>query len=96
MSRDISSRPPKVFPKVLVESATKADVDSELIRDRLLEVLRRESVNLLTESSEGRLERDRSVALIGYLKYLNQIDDLQKDKLAELSDEDLKRAKDEA
>jgi hypothetical protein len=71
------------------------DIDQEQIKARLLETLRRESVNLLAESAEGRLERDRSVALIGYLKYLNQLDEVQKEKLQDLSDEELEKAKNE-
>ena len=66
-------------------------VDQDKIKDRLLETLRRESINLLAESAEGKLERDRSIALIGYLKYLNQLEDIQKDKLKDLSDDDLKK-----
>ncbi len=69
----------------------KEDIDQDQIKTRLLETLRRESINLLAESAEGKLERDRSVALIGYLKYLNQLEDIQKDKLGDLSDEDLKK-----
>jgi hypothetical protein len=90
MAREINAKPPRQITKSsIVESATTSDVDQELIKDRLLEVLRRESVNLLTESSEGRLERDRSVALVSYLKYLNQLEDVQKEKLSGLSDEEL-------
>lgn len=68
------------------------DIDQDQIKSRLLETLRRESINLLAESAEGRLERDRSVALIGYLKYLNQLDEAQKEKLQDLSDEELEKA----
>ncbi len=69
-----------------------SDIDQEQIKARLLETLRRESLNLLAESAEGRLERDRSVALVSYLKYLNQLDDLQKEKLEDLTDEELEKA----
>jgi hypothetical protein len=97
MSREINSKPPKTLGKtILIESATKADVDQEAIKDRLLEVLRRESVNLIAESSEGRLDRDRSVALVNYLKFLSKLEEEQADKLSDLSDEDLRRAKDES
>lgn len=95
MANNKQSRPPTEFPKI-IETATKADVDQEMIKDRLMEVLRRESMNLLTESSEGRLERDRSAALVNYLKFLEKLEDNQKDKLADLNDEELRKAKDEA
>lgn len=89
--RDLSSRPPTVFPKTVIESATPAEVNLAMVQDRLLEVLRRETSNLMAESSEGALGRDRSMALIGYLKFLNQIEDKQAETLAELSDEELKK-----
>lgn len=95
MSNNFNSRPPRTITRpTLIESATELEIDQELIKSQLLEVLRRETKNLLTESSEGRLDRDRSVALVSYLKYLNQLEDVQKDKLSELSDEELaKRSK---
>ena len=97
MSREINTKLPKSIAKpTIIESVTKADADQEMIKDRLLEVLRRESLNLLTESSEGRLERDRSVALVNYLKFLEKLEDGQKDKLSGLSDEELEKAKNEA
>lgn len=97
MARESNNNPPRVITKsTIIESVTKNEVDQELIKDRLMEVLRRESVNLLTESSEGRLERDRSAALVNYLKFLEKLEESQKDKLADLSDEELRKAKDEA
>lgn len=90
MGREVNAKPPRVVAKsTIIESASKAEVDQEQLKDRLMEVLRRETINLLTESSEQRLERDRSIALVSYLKFLNQLEESQKDKLAELSDEDL-------
>jgi hypothetical protein len=75
----------------IIESVTPVEVDQEMIKSRLMEVLRRESLNLLGESNSGKLDRDRSSALIGYLKLLNSIEDEQKGQLAELSDEDLQK-----
>lgn len=86
---------PRAITRPIITEATAADVDLEVLKDKLLEVLRRETKNLLQESSEGRLERDRSVALVSYLKYLNVVDDLQKERLSELTDEELKRQKEE-
>lgn len=94
MSREVNARPPRSIAKsTIIESVTKTEVDQEMIKDRLMEVLRRESVNLLSESSEGRLERDRSAALVNYLKFLEKLEDGQKDKLSGLSDEELAKAK---
>ena len=90
MSRKINAEPPKTVTKsTVIESASQADVDQEMIKGRLMEVLRRESVNLMSESAEGRLERDRSAALVNYLRFLNTLEDLQAERLAELSDEEL-------
>jgi hypothetical protein len=75
----------------IIESATVVEVDQEVIKSRLMEVLRRESLNLLGESNSGKLDRDRSSALIGYLKLLNSIEDEQKNKLADLTDEELEK-----
>lgn len=94
MSRKVNAEPPRAITKsTIIESVTKVEVDQELIRDRLMEVLRRESINLLTESSEGVLARDRSTALVNYLKFLEKLEDGQKDKLSDLSDEELAKAK---
>ena len=93
MNRKINAEPPKTVTKsTVIESATQQTIDQELIRNRLLEVLRRESVNLMSESSEGRLDRDRSVALIGYLKFLEKLDESQNEKLSELTDDELNEA----
>lgn len=92
MSRDINSRPPRTITRsTIIESAGKAEVDQESLKDRLMEVLRRESLNLLQESSEGVLGRDRSTALIGYLKFLNNLEESQAERLSELSDEELEK-----
>ncbi len=94
MSRETNTKPPRTVARAtIIESATKAEVDQEAIKERLLEVLRRESINLLTESSEGVLARDRSTALVNYLKFLEKLEDNQKDRLADLSDEELAKAK---
>lgn len=94
MSRKVNAEPPRSITKsTIIESVTKVEVDQEMIRDRLMEVLRRESINLLTESSEGVLARDRSTALVNYLKFLEKLEDGQKDKLSDLSDEELAKAK---
>lgn len=93
MSRKINAEPPKTVTKsTVIETASQQTIDQELIRNRLLEVLRRESVNLMSESSEGRLDRDRSVALIGYLKFLEKLDESQQEKLSELTDDELNEA----
>ncbi len=94
MNRKVNQTTPRTITRsTIVETATKADVDQEQLKDRLMEVLRRESFNLLQESSEGVLARDRSVALIGYLKFLNGLEEDQQEKLSELTDEELKKAK---
>jgi hypothetical protein len=93
MSRRVNANPPRTIAKsTVIESVTQADIDQEAVKARLLEVLRRESINLMTESTEGRLDRDRSVALVNYLKFLNQLDEAQNEKLSELTDEELDAA----
>ena len=90
MSRENNSRPPRTVTKsTIIETATDLSVDQEGIRSRLMEVLRRESHNLLQESSEGVLGRDRSVALVNYLKFLSRLEEDQTESLSKLSDKDL-------
>lgn len=92
MNRKVNQTTPRTITRsTIVETTTKAEVDQEQLKDRLMEVLRRESHNLLQESSEGVLARDRSVALIGYLKFLNALEDTQQEKLSELTDEELQK-----
>ena len=91
MSREINQSEPLTLGEDSLPDYGVPDIDQDQIKARLLETLRRESFNLLAESAEGKLERDRSTALIGYLKYLNQLDDIQKEKLADLSDEELEK-----
>jgi hypothetical protein len=92
MNRKVNQTTPRTITRsTIIETATKAEVDQESLKDRLMEVLRRESFNLLSESSEGVLARDRSAALIGYLKFLNQLEESQQEKLSELSDEELNK-----
>ncbi len=94
MSNNINSRPPRTIAKAtIIESADTLDVDTEVLKFKLLEVLRRETSHLLTESSEGRLDRDRSVALVNYIKLMNQLEEKEAEKLSELTDEELERAK---
>jgi hypothetical protein len=89
--REINSRSPKIIKEPdIIEYAD--DTDPDAMRTRFTEALRRESFNILSEASMGALAKDRSSALIGYLKYLNQLEELQKEKLEDLSDEDLEKA----
>ena len=93
MSRENNSRPPRTIAKsTIIPSATDFDIDQEAIRGTLMEVLRRESRNLLQESSEGVLGRDRSVALVNYLKFLSKMEEEQSEKLTTLTDSELEKA----
>ncbi len=88
--RESNSRPPESRESEYEVYAE--DTDPGAVRARLVEALRRESFNLLSEASQGQLKKDRSAALIGYLKFLNEEEKLLRAKLESLSDEDLEKA----
>jgi hypothetical protein len=92
MAREINQKPPETIeePEYVVY-AEDADAQ-EAMRSRFTEALRRESYNILSEASQGALAKDRSTALIGYLKFLNELEKLQKSKLEDLTDEELEAA----
>jgi hypothetical protein len=88
LSKPISTQPIP-FKKKSKAGRSLSTVDLNWLEKGCRTVLRREINHLLDMSHKGPLERDQSVALMGYLKAIR---DLKKDEdaaMAELSDEEL-------
>lgn len=58
---------------------------------KTIEILRREILNLMGESTRGKLEPSSSKALVDYIKLLSDLKDKEKDLLAQLPDEYLEK-----
>lgn len=63
--------------------------DVERLLSSGAEILRREIVNLMRESSSGKLEPNSARDLVNYIKLLSELKEKQAKELENLSDEEL-------
>lgn len=66
-------------------------VDLDKLSHKLLNVLTRETNNLLDASSQGKLDRDDAASLRDYLKLMKDLRAMDEDKMKNLSDEELEK-----
>lgn len=66
---------------------TLAQTSVDELTAKSIEILRREILNLMGESSGGKLSPTSSTALVGYIKLLGELKKQEKDTLATMSDE---------
>lgn len=76
--------------KIRVSRRARA-VDLAKLRKRLLTVLAREVDFLMDQSAKHKLDKDDSIALTGYLKLLKELNKLDEDEGAKMTDEQLEK-----
>lgn len=72
------------------EEVLTEDVDVLDLYDKGKEILRREIKNLLMNSMKGPLKSRQSETLVSYINLLNKMVKEEKDKLKDLSEDELK------
>lgn len=68
-----------------------ATTSIEDLRLKTLEILRREVLNLMGESTRGKLSPTSSKSLTDYIKLLSDLKDLEAEELEKLSEEHLRK-----
>lgn len=68
-----------------------ASTTLEELSNKAQEILRREILNLMGESTSGKLSPPSSTALVNYIKLLGELRDKEKEELAAMSDEFLEK-----
>jgi|SRR5271166_3930212 len=66
-------------------------VNLNKVHHRLLNILNRDVVHLMESSFKGVLTKDQSASLVNYLKLIKTLKELEKEKLSEMSEEDLEK-----
>lgn len=70
---------------------TLAQTSIDELTAKAIEILRREIVNLMGETSRGKLSPTSSTALVGYIKLLGDLKEKEQDLVEELSTEFLEK-----
>lgn len=68
----------------------------EELSNKAQEILRREILNLMGESTGGKLSPTSSASLVSYIKLLGELRDKELEDLSKLGDDHLKRLSEEA
>jgi len=87
MTRRIANFTSKVTPVAADLSLATTSIDELTLKT--LEILRREVLNLMGESTAGKLSPQSSTALVSYIKLLGELKEQEKDLLDELSNKHL-------
>jgi hypothetical protein len=66
-------------------------VNLDHLHKQLLNILSRETLNLLTLSSQGKLEKDDAASLCNYIKLMQYLAKKEEEDLENLSDEELEK-----